>query len=630
MRKLGRFLYGLLAVIGFLSLLGLVLLIVSLARLVPESKPLPQHMLLSLEVAGEVREQPSASPLDDVGGGASVVLSQVSEALARAEEDERVGGLVLRIGATSMSLAQAQELRDALQSFRSRGKKVTAFAESLDDFGIGGGVSYYLAAAADEVWLQPSGSVGLTGISLEQPFAREALDSLGVAFEVSRRMEYKTAMDFLTEKEFTAANREAFEALGISWLSQMVAGIAESRGLEPQQARALVDRGPFLAKEALDAKLVDRLGYRDEMWDTAEAAARDILGGKAKRVSIGSYLSRLEPRSNKQRKVAMIHAVGPIVPGRSPDGPFAGGSEMVSSITLAEAIEEAVEDDAIEAILLRIDSPGGSYTASDTIWRAVVKARDSGKPVVASMGSVAASGGYFIAMAADKVVAQPGTITGSIGVIAGKPVLSEMWDSVGVNWGRVDAGARASMWSPNKSFSEAEWQRMQTFLDAIYTDFVTKAAKGRGMTVETMQAVAKGRIWSGADARRRGLVDELGGLAKAESLIRQLINVQADEHIDLVPFPAPDPWVQFLNNMFGAGHGTVVQQTAGGLAWLGGPEARRQAETLRTLEATLEPVKPLLHSLNPQRLDPRAGALRTPLPPALDGAGSPRPQGPGG
>src|SRR6266851_7826237 len=392
----------------------------------------------------------------------------------------------------------------------------------------------------DGIYLQPSGSLGLTGVAVEQLFLHDALAKIGVAFQSAKRHEYKSAADNLTERGFTGPAREAAERMAVSIAEQITAAIAERRGKTPEEARALLDRGPFLAEDALAEGLVDALGYRDEVYaDVRKEAGPDAILQYVARYQRAHALAQRARRlpNPRERFVAVIYASGPIRQGRSSRSPV-GGSSMGSD-TVAAALRSATTDDRVRAVLLRVNSPGGSAVASDTIWREVVRIRAAGKPVVVSMSDVAASGGYYISMAADVIVAQPGTLTGSIGVITGKPVFEEAFGRVGITTDSVSVGSGANMFAPTRPFSEDEWQRINTWLDAIYRDFTQKVASGRRMTVERVHELARGRVWTGADAAQNGLVDELGGMAAAAGIARRRAGLPADAPLRVFPRLTP-------------------------------------------------------------------------------------------
>ena len=463
--------------------------------------------------------------------GGAPVLRDILDALEKARDDKRVVGLVARLGAAPIGLAKCQELRQAIRDFRARKKFALAWGETFGEFGPGGG-SYYLATAFDQIWLQPSGDVGLIGILMESMFLRGTLDKLGIQPRLDHRYEYKNAMNQLTEKKFTPAHREAMAKVANSWFSQMAAGIAEGRRMTPEQVRALIDRGPFLGQEAVDAKLVDGLAYREEVY----AKVKQRAGPGAELLYLRKYLDRAGRPHQKGKTIALIYGVGGVERGRSGFDPVFGDVTMGSD-TLTAAFRAAIEDPSVRAILFRIDSPGGSYVASDTIWRETLRAKKAGKPVIASMGDVAGSGGYFVAMAADKIVAQPGTITGSIGVLGGKMLTTGLWDKIGVSWDEVHAGAHATFWSGTADYTPAEWARLQAWLDRVYTDFTSKVAEGRRLPNERVLQIAKGRIWTGEDAKNLGLVDELGGFSTALRLAKKAARIPEAEDVRIKVFP---------------------------------------------------------------------------------------------
>jgi protease IV len=477
-------------------------------------------VILELDLTEGVPEGPATDPLSAVMARRKVRLTEITEGLRRARRDDRVRALVAKVGGSRIGLARIQEIREAVAEFRESGKLTVAWAETFGEF-THGNLPYYLATAFDRIYLQPTGTVGLTGVAVEQLFLHDALAKIGVGFESAKRYEYKTAADQLTERGFTGPAREAAERLAVSVAEQISSAVAERRGKTLADARALLDRGPFLATDALAEGLVDALGYRDEVY----RAVRKQAGKGAILQYVGRYQrSRaLSERARKlpnprERFVALIYASGPIKQGRSSRGPLGGA---MGSDTVAAALRSAKRDERVRSVLLRVNSPGGSAVASDTIWREVVRIRRAGKPVVVSMGDVAASGGYYIAMAADVIVAQPGTLTGSIGVIIGKPVLEEALGRAGITTDSVAEGSRARMFAPTHPFTPDEWDRINTWLDVVYQDFVSKAASGRRMPAERMGELARGRVWTGADAAANGLVDEVGGLAAAAEIARQ-------------------------------------------------------------------------------------------------------------
>ncbi len=496
-------------------------------------------LILELDLTDGIGEGPVSDPLSAIMTRRRARLPDIIEGLRRARQDDRVRALVVKVGGGRIGLARMQELREAIGAFRESGKLTVAWSETFGEF-THGNVPYYLATAFDRIYLQPSGSVGLTGVAVEQLFLHDALAKAGVAFQSAKRYEYKSAADNLTERGFTEPAREAAERLAESVAEQIIAAIAERRGKTAEQARALLDRGPFLAEDALAEGLVDALAYRDEVYAGVrkEAGPDAILQYVARYQRSHVLAQRAKKLPNpRERFVAVIYASGPIRQGRSGRSPLSGGS--MGSDTVAAALRSATSDERVRAVLLRVNSPGGSAVASDTIWREVVRTRAAGKPVVVSMGDVAASGGYYISMAADVIVAQPGTLTGSIGVITGKPVFEEAFGRIGITTDSVSVGRGATMFAPTHPFSEDEWQRINHWLDAIYRDFTEKVASGRRMSVEQVHEIARGRVWTGADAARNGLVDELGGMSAAAGIARRRAGLPADAPLRAYPRMTP-------------------------------------------------------------------------------------------
>ena len=449
-----------------------------------------------------------------------------------------MAGLVARIGEAPLGFADIQEIRDAVLAFRKAGKPAVAWGETFGEFAPGNR-SYYLASAFEEIWLQPSGDVGLTGIMAESPFLKGTFDKVGLVPRMDHRYEYKNAMNMYTETKFTPAHREATGKVVDSLFGQIVNGIATARKLSPEEVRARFDAGPFLGKEAQDAKLVDGMAYRDEFYEKAKAKmkAGGKAGEKAHFLSLPAYIDKVGRPNEKGARIALIYGLGGVQRGKSKYDPVQD-SQSMGSETVAGAFRSAIEDKEVKAILFRVDSPGGSYVASDTIWRETVRAKAAGKPVIVSMGNVAGSGGYFVAMAADKIVAQPGTITGSIGVLGGKMLTNGLWEKLGLSWDELHTSKNATMFSGTHDYSPEEWARFQAWLDRVYVDFTSKVASGRKLPKEKVLEIARGRIWSGEDAKAIGLVDELGGIPVALKLARAAAKLPADAKVELKQFPA--------------------------------------------------------------------------------------------
>jgi protease-4 len=525
LRFLFRAVVGLLAVVGLVTVLfafGLGALTWRFAT--GEREDVPRQAVLVLDLRHGVVERAPTSFFGELGG--EVVLHRAIAAIDAAAKDSRVTALAARLGGEPISYAHAQELRAAVRAFAEAGKPAYAFAESFSETG-DPNADYLLATGFSEIWMQPSGEFGAVGILLQQPFLKGLFDKIGVQPQLDQRREYKGGADTFVATEMSAAQRETLGQLAGSLRAQLARAIAEGRKLDEGEALRLVDTGPHGGQEALKAGLIDRLSY----WTDLMA----LLDEEEERaIDIADYGSALPAAPEQAAQIALIVASGAIV-GGSADPLF--GEEVTAADDLVEAIREAANDDEIAAILLRIDSPGGSYVASDTIWREVVRAKEK-KPVVVSMSGVAASGGYFIAAPASAILAAPGTITGSIGVYAGKFVLTGLWEKLGVTWGGVAGGANAGIWSANQPFTPEQWQKFQALLDRTYADFLAKVQEGRKLDPAKVEAAAGGRVWTGEDALKAGLVDKIGGLAEAIATAKELAKIEPERAAALVPFPA--------------------------------------------------------------------------------------------
>jgi protease-4 len=507
----------------------------------------PDGCVLEFSLRSVPPETTGFDPLAIItGGGRPLALRQAVAALHRAADDPRVAGLIARVQMQASPAAAVQELREAIAAFTAV-KPSLAWAETYP-----GTLSYYLASAFGEVWMQPAGSVGLVGFASNATFLRGALDKAGIEAQFVARGEYKSAANLFTEDGFTDSHREAVTRMLESLQAQVWQAIAESRDIDPAALDGLADKAPLLRDEAVASGLVDRIGFRDE----AHARIAEMVGVEdvsddsedtPPRLNLTRYAGASRPRlappvpSLPGRKpkptLAVVTVEGPIVNGRGGPQFSPLGNSSAGGDTVAAALREAAADDAVSAIVLRIESPGGSVTASETIWREVVRARDRGKPVVASMGSVAASGGYYVAMAADAIVANAATITGSIGVITGKLVVRDLKERLGVASDTVRTNVNADAWSIDAPFTPQQRADREAEADLIYDDFVQRVAQGRNLTAEAVDAVARGRIWTGADALERGLVDELGGLRAAVRRAKVLAGLDEGTEVSIVSFP---------------------------------------------------------------------------------------------
>jgi len=520
--------------------------IVMLYLLVSREPSVQQQSTLVLRPDGELHE---VLPDDVVGqfirSDVATVRSLV-ESLRKASRDNRVTTVLLMPGSLELPFwGKVQELRDAILEFRKSGKTVVAYLE------YGGDREYYLASAADRVFLLPTSPLDLTGVASYEIFLRGTLDKIGAYPDFHHIGDYKTAVNQLTEKSFTPAHREMSESLNRDMYEQLVRGIAASRKKSEAEVRALLDQGPFLPEDALRAGLVDDLAYEDQLDDRvpqlkgASGGMRRIDDSDYRRVSARSV--GIRPRS----RIAVIYVVGVIASGTSGYDPMNGA--VAGSETIVEQIRRVRDDDSVKAIVVRVDSPGGSSTASDVIWRELTITRDQkpARPLITSMSDLAASGGYYIAMPGQVIVAQPATLTGSIGIYTGKLVTVGTLGKLGVTTETVKSGRNADMYSPLTPFSPEQRTKISEYMQGFYDQFVEKVAESRHTTPERIDAVAQGRVWTGQQAREIGLVDQLGGLDAAIAVAKQRARIPADEDVEIVTYPPRRSFYEVLADQFG-------------------------------------------------------------------------------
>jgi protease-4 len=522
----------------FASAAGLLLLYGTLGR----APQIANRSTLVLRVGGDLAETEPGGVLGPFIESAPTVRSVV-QMLRKAKVDRRVTSVILKPTGTAALWAKVQEVRDAVIEYRRSGKPIIGFME------YGGEQEFYLASACDKVFLMPSASLDLTGMANYELFLRGTLDKIGAYPDALHIGDYKTASNTFTEHTFTPAHREMAESLNTDLYEQLVRGIADGRHKSEKEVKALIDHGPFLPEEALRAGLIDDLAYEDEIDDKVKLSSNG-----AKFLDMADY-RQVSPASlglERGPRIAVIYASGLIASGRSNyDGP---GGEVIGSDTINEYLRKARADSSVRAIVLRIDSPGGSAIASDVIWREVLLTKNT-KPVIASMSDVAASGGYYIAMPAHAIVAEPSTLTGSIGVVLTKFVIDGTLKKLGMNMEGVSQGRFADLYSPVRPFSPEERARVFENMQATYDTFVEKAAQGRNTTPERIDAIGQGRVWTGRQAKQIGLVDELGGLERALALARQRAKIPQDSEVELVVYPPRKSFYDIVRNPFGATSG---------------------------------------------------------------------------
>ena len=497
----------------------------------------PSNATLYLKIEAPFSEiEPNAVLSQFVGTPAT--LRGTINTIRRAKDDTRVTGVVLLPRAGGAMWGQIQEVRAALEDFKTSRKPLTAFLESA------GPAEYYLASVADRVVLMPAGQLDVAGLASYELFFRGSLDKIGVFPDLLHIGDYKSASNTFTERSFTPAHREMTESLNRDWYGELVRGIAAGRRMPEDAARAAVDAGPFLAEAALKAGLVDELAYEDQLDDRPPIqGTRRLEGDQYRRTAA----SARQPRASG--RIALLYAVGTITSGESVFDSISGVA--LGSDTFSEWLRKVRVDTDIDAVVIRVDSPGGSAIASEVIWREIMLTREV-KPVVVSMGDVAASGGYYLAAAGHAIVAQPGTLTGSIGVVTGKFVMQGALEKLGVGTATVSQGRLAEISSPFKPFSREERARIEEQMQAIYNLFLERVAQGRGAPVPQIDAVAQGRVWTGRQAREFGLVDELGGLDRAIHIAATRARLDPSGRMDLVIYPPARSLYDVLANPFGA------------------------------------------------------------------------------
>jgi protease-4 len=513
--------------------------LLAMALFVGRAPQVSGNSTLVLKIGGDLQETEPGGVIGQFFEAPPTVRSIV-ESLRKAKVDRRISSVVIRPTSAAALWGKVQEVRDAIVDFRRSGKPIVAYLE------YGGEQEFYLASACDKVFLMPTASLDLTGMASYELFLRGTLDKIGAYPDTLHIGQYKTASNTFTEHTFTPAHREMAESLNADLYEQLIRGLASGRHKSEQEIRTLVDHGPFLPEDAVRAGLVDDVAYEDELDDKVQ-----LSKGSVNFVSEREY-RQVSPASlglNRGPRIAVIYGIGVIASGESnydsPSGQVLGADTMVDYLRKARA------DASIKAIVLRIDSPGGSAIASDVIWREVSLTRNT-KPVIASMSDVAASGGYYIAMPAHAIVAEPATLTGSIGVVMLKFVIDGTLKKLGLNMEGVKNGRYADLYSPVRAFSPEERAKIQEHMQATYDTFVEKAAAGRNTTPERIDAVAQGRVWTGAQAKQIGLVDELGGLERALALAKQRAKLAPDSEVEIVVYPGKKSFYDIVKDPFGA------------------------------------------------------------------------------
>ncbi len=541
--KIALSIVGLLAV--FVLLIGLVVAVVVVS--LGQEPEVESNSVLVLNVEGSLPDYTNADELSSrFFGGETNSLSNLLLQLRKAKADKRVGAVLLDIHVLGGGWAKADEIRDAVADFRKSGKPIYAYME------FGGDKEYYVATAAERIYVPPIGDLFINGLAAESMHFKGSFDKLGIVWDSYQIEKYKTAPESFTREDMSEGERETLNSLLDEIFNRYVTQVAEARHKSVEDIRALVDNAPHNAPAAFEAGLIDGALYREEVENELKKRLGYKEDEKLRKVSMSEY-RRVTPQSlglNQGEAVAVVFASGPIEPGRSNDGTF-GGDQTIGSDTVVKALNDARDNRDVKAIVLRVDSPGGVTYPSDLIWKAVEEAKKK-KPVVVSMGDLAASGGYYISMGANKIVAEPLTLTGSIGVYAYKPVVKGFYDWIGVSSEYVMRGKNSGMFRETEKFTKEEREKFESSMRNFYwNQFLPKVAEGRKFdNVEAVHEVARGRVWTGAQGKERKLVDEFGGLDRAVEVAKELAKIPADKGVRRVVYPAPRT---FFQQLFGGG-----------------------------------------------------------------------------
>ncbi len=531
-----KFLLGVLCGVVVAGLAG-VIFVFSMIRLSDTKPAIAANSALLLRLEGEVPERPPVEiPFGPFEGQSPATVRDLWSGLKRAAADSRIKAVVLAPRSLSVGWGKLQELRDSVAAFRKSGKPVYAFLR------MPGAKEYYLATAADRIYAAPEDYIDVKGLRVEAMFFKNTLDKIGVQMEVEHVGKYKDAYDVFTRTSLSPESREVYNALLDQYYGDLASTIANGRKKTVDEAKALIDRGPFVAREAKDAGLLDALGYEDQVMGDLKDK---LKAGDLKRISHREYLRALTPDPSRAR-IALVVGEGAITQGSGSESPF-GSDDGIQSGSFIRQLKRVKDDSGIKGVIVRVDSPGGDAIASDDILHEM-KELSKKKPVVISMSDVAASGGYFIAATGDPIVAYSNTITGSIGVITARLNARALYDKIGIQKEILSRGRFSAMDSDYKPLTEAEREKIQQSIESTYKGFVDRVATARKKKYDDVDAIAQGRVWLGAQARQNGLVDELGGLDKAVEMIRKKANIGADQQVALVPYPSRRSLFELLLN----------------------------------------------------------------------------------
>lgn len=534
---MGKYILG--VVSGILLCLLIVVVIVAAAFIFREKGPqIETGSVLVMRLSGEIPEYvPAEMPFEFLDGAGRVTLLDIHQAFQKAAKDERIRAIALEMGGVRCGWAKAQEIRGSIEEFQKSGKPVLAFIQ------VGATRDYYIASQADEIYMPPEGFLDLKGLRLEVSFYKDTLAKLGIVAEMEHVGKYKSFAEPPSRSSMSDAFREVSNSILDEVYGQLVTALAAGRKMSGDEVKAVIDEGPFIPETALDAKLIDGLKYEDEFFDLF----KEKLGvEEVKKTPLSAYrkITMESLGLSGQKRIAIVYASGAIVRGRTDNDPF-GDSEVLASDSMSETLRAVAKNSDIEAVVFRIDSPGGDAIASDQMWREINRLSEK-KPVVVSMSDLAASGGYYIAMAGAPVVAYPGTYTGSIGVVFGKISLGGLYEKIGLNKEVLTRGRFAAIDTETRTMTDPERAKLREGIESFYKDFVQKVADSRGKEWAEIDKVAQGRVWMGSQAVNNGLVDELGGIERAISMAKEKADIPQGESVSLVTYPAKKHWLQML------------------------------------------------------------------------------------
>lgn len=546
LQKIRKILFGFFAFMGFAAFLSLMLSLFVLSQFTRGEKiKVEDQTILTYHFKNNISESPQASLFTPFDRDA-VPLHDLILTLNRAKDDPRVKGFIARINPGDYSPAHIQEFHAILRRFQEAGKFTAIYSESFGEFGNGTGM-YYLASAFQQIWMQPVGTVNLTGLRADIPFLRETFDKIGIEPQFMRRDEYKNAPELFTGKEFSPAYRETVQSLLDDLNRQITSDIAAYRGIDSKLLNKIMNDAPLSDRAAIQAELIDNVAHLDQFIDFAQNSQENGANFMALRDYQSAAPHKAVAKDKVLKKVAFLQLDG-IIPAIGT--PSSAGTINVQAVE--EALMEIQNDTDITAILVRVNSPGGVPSAAESIRHALTLVKsiqnneDIKRPVYVSMGAAAASGGYWISANADKIFALPATMTGSIGVYGGKFVASGLWDKIGVNWEHIQTHKNADLWTANEGYSTTGRIKVDMMMNEIYDVFIDRVAHGRNMETDAVIAVAAGRVWTGQQAVDNGLVDHIGGMMDTLDALKIELGLQVTDKVELIPYPRPKTKIEQL------------------------------------------------------------------------------------